>query len=241
MNSRHPAADLWAFWISDAYAGPGALAAARSRLTSSRFPALFLDGFWREKNLVQLAGAVEQLPWERLLVVRNGAEVLPVDEAAFQACPRAERFSAHDRAVDVQAALDDTEPSDGPAQGALRGFFAFAVLTPGLSSWVSELLDCGPLRVLSLELSRYRPGDFIARHSDAVGTRAVNLVTYLDGAPAEPGAGSLHVTGPGGSGVIPPLRNRIVVLPIAAENSHWVSPWSGPAGRHTISLSFGPA
>ena len=89
-----------------------------------------------------------------------------------------------------------------------------------------------------MEIARYHPGDFIAEHTDDLGDRVCNIVTYLDDA-RETDGGSLSVVGKAGEkGVLQPSFNSLVILPIGQQNRHSVAPWRTELGRHTISISF---
>lgn len=237
---QHAAAPMWSTWITERSTDLAWIDAARGSFRDSSVPAFQIMDFWRSERIAPLAAALDSLTWERLLVLRDGPEaVRAVDEDTFQAAPQAERFSRHDRAVALDRALNDPDQLAARDCAALRLFVAFAVVTPALATWLSELMGCGQLKARSLEFSRYREGDFIAEHTDAVGNRVCNLVSYLEPDCGEDQGGMLVVTGKTGElGVFRPRYNSVVVLPIDPANHHRVDPWHGPTGRRTVSISF---
>ena len=238
MTLAARAQGMWRLWIDDRYADETGIAEQSRALAQSRSPCLALTDFWQVEKWRRLHDAVDQLGWERLMVLRDGDEVRVVDEAAFAAASPNSRFSCHDRAIDIGGALNGVGTISAPAQTILREFFAFAVLTPALATWISEVLGGLAVKVGSVEFSRYRAGDFIAQHDDCVGARRCNLVSYLDVGHDQGDGGALRVTGETGEAVFQPRFNMAVLLPLAPTNRHWVEPWRAEPGRNNVSISF---
>jgi hypothetical protein len=239
---EHPAARMWSTWISQSYTRYDSLERARDKLKNGPVPALQLPKFWSTERVSGLGKATDALTWERHFLVCGEADsVRAVNESAFTATPPDRRFCRHDRAIEIGQTLDGSAHVRSEHLALLRFFFAFSVLTPGLASWIAELLDSGPLRAGSIEISRYRSGDFITKHNDAVGKRICNLVSYLGVTPSDRCGGFLVVTGSSGEHeTFLPSYNSVVILPIAKENFHEVTPWERGLGRMTISISFFP-
>lgn len=235
----HPATTMWSFWIANEHLSSSHIDSNATMLRSSSAPAIQVMDFWRREQFSALGEVVRSLPYERLLMLRDDQDVVrSVDEATFNASRPQDRFCCHDRAVELDRVLNEPVLLGPTAYRILRHFFVFSVSTPGLSSWLSELLRCRPLKAHSLEIARYRPGDFIAEHTDHLGDRVCNIVTYLDDTHEDHG-GTLSVVGPsGGARRYHPHYNSLVVLPIAQHNRHSVEAWRTELGRHSISISF---
>jgi hypothetical protein len=238
MNLAARGQALWRLWLDEKYASPVQIARLVQTVEQSTSPCVHLTNFWQIAKWERLREAVEELTWERLCVLQDGNGVRAVDEAEFDAAPSAFRFSCHERAVRIGEALNEPGAISTRSQATLREFFAFAVLTPALAAWVSEVVGGLPLKVGSLEFSRYRAGDFIAPHDDCVGTRRFNLVSYLDDSDELTDGGALRVEGNAGLAVLRPQFNSAVLLPLAATNRHWVEPWQSCLGRRSVSISF---
>ena len=238
MTLAERARGVWYLWMNDRYADETEIAELARALARSTNPCLLLPDFWQIEKWQRLHDAVDELGWERLMVLRDGEHVRAVDEAAFEAASPDSRFSRHDRAVDIGMALNEAGTISAPGQAILREFFAFAVLTPALATWISEILGGLAVKVGSVEFSRYRDGDFIAPHDDCVGARRCNLVSYLDVSNNQRDGGALRVSGEIGEAVFQPRFNTAVLLPLAPTNRHWVEPWRATLGRKTVSVSF---
>ena len=238
MTLAEHARGVWHLWMNNRYADETEIAELTRALAQSTTPCLGLTDFWQVEKWHRLHDAVDELGWERLMVLRDGDHVRAVDEAAFEAALPGSRFSRHDRAIDIVGALNATGTISASAQAILREFFAFAVLTPALATWISEILGGSPVKVGSVEFSRYRDGDFIAPHDDCVGARRCNLVSYLDVGNNQGDGGALRVSGKTGEAVFQPLFNTAVLLPVATTNRHWVEPWRAELGRNSVSISF---
>lgn len=238
MIPAERARGLWHLWINDRYADPAGMAELTRTLALPTIPCMKLTDFWRVEKWQQLHDAVGELSWERLMVLRDGDNVRAVDRATFEAAVPDAHFSRHDRAINIDGALNLGGAISDPAQAILREFFAFAVLTPALAAWVSEILGGAAVKAGSVEFSRYRDGDFIASHDDCVGARRCNLVSYLDGGTDQRDGGALRVAGNDSEAVVQPRFNTAVLLPLAPTNRHWVEPWRGALGRISVSISF---
>jgi hypothetical protein len=240
MSLAERAGPMWRFWISDAYTRPAGIASIARTLSDPGPPAAAVANFWKPEQWSRLGDAVQELNWQRMLVLREGENVRAAAEAEFEAAPASARFSRHDRAVGIDRALDDPDAVSAPARQVLREFFAFSVLTPALATWVSEVLGCSTLKAATIEISRFGEGDFIAPHDDCVGERRCNLVSYLDPDYTEGDGGCLAVAGAGAAGeaVFRPCFNTAILLPIAPQNRHWVEPWRAATGRRAVSISF---
>ncbi|WP_386175093.1 2OG-Fe(II) oxygenase [Sulfitobacter sp. R86518] len=230
---------MWANWINERHTSPDTFAQAQDAIRAGE-AALPFKGLWKEVPFLALSKAVPNLTWEKMRVLRDGgAAVRQVTELEFYASPQALRFSAHDRAICLDEALNGNGTLTEIEQKALRYFFAFAILTPALSTWVSMVLDTDQISATSVEFTRYASEDFISPHTDAVGTRVANLVTYFDQENLHAGGGVLVARNKAGQErTFLPSSRDAVLLPVHPEQTHWVTPWKNEVGRYTVSIGF---
>src|SRR3954469_5358224 len=99
---------MWSYWIADEHHDPLSIQARATALRSSTVPAVQVSEFWRRDLFTDLAEAVRKLPYEQLLMVRDGPKaVREVDAAQFVCSPVGDHFCRHDRAVDLNRAIND--------------------------------------------------------------------------------------------------------------------------------------
>jgi len=229
---QSPAAPLWRNFLN--------LEASATEMAAARR----VVDFWRPEKAHAMAALLGRFPtWERHFLVRDeGERVRAVDSEEYSTVPVPRRFCQHDRAGHLQRHLGADSLLSAEDRRILRQFFAFCVLTPALALWVSEQLGVGPLQATSVEVSRYGPRDFIVEHTDAVGPRIANLVTYFDPEYQPKEGGTLSIKDSEGNVVsFPPRFNSAVLLTLADRHAHWVEPWSSARmGRLTMSISFSP-
>jgi len=236
------ATDMWTNWIDARHVSCETVDELRRRVHDEISPVLQLDGFWHPEKFRALAASVRALPqWERLLVLYDeSGGVRTASDNQFEAAALARRFSSHDRAIGIEQQLGSSPTIAVEHQRWLRQFFAFAILTPALSSWVGEVFDRRGVGVTSVEFARYRRGDYIAEHTDAVGQRLCHLVTYFDEDYAPADGGGLVVFGRDGrQHRCEPRFNSAILLPLDPANRHRVEPWTAQRpGRWSASIAF---
>jgi hypothetical protein len=202
---------------------------------------LLLEGFLRPEVHQALRAALDALPnWRHLHAIKLGERELDaledVPHAAFLRTPPRRRWGSQELADPLEAAA--TEQLDE----IVSDWISFVLAPEGLSDWIAQITGRPIQQRKTLELSRYRPGDYITPHSDLHDGRILGVNCYL-GRAWRPGDGG-QLGFENEAGLVhhcAPLPNCAALLPVRAGCLHWVEPWSAPSvGRLTASVSFWP-
>lgn len=143
---------------------------------------LLLEGFLQPESWEALAASLEALPnWRHLHAIKLGEEELaPVEDVPseqFIRTPPRRRWGSQEIADPLESGGEHL--SDG-----LQDWLAFVLEPEGLSDWISQITGQPIQQRKTLELARYRPGDYIAPHSDLHDGRILGVNCYLSPEPS---------------------------------------------------------
>jgi len=240
MNDSTPVATLaprlssaLGAFIDARYLTSESLQEIRERFVAEPRQALMLPGFLAPGFLqVCERGLASFGLWRRKFTVITGATTsAEVTEQAWRAAPATQRFSAGE-----YAAMDEVVKQP-PAE--LVPLVRFALTGSVLKTWLALCFDV-PVRINSCELVRYRPGDFLAPHTDRIDGRLFGCNLYFDPNLLADSGGKLGFRPMGGPWAhLVPTSGALSLIPITLEHEHEVEPWQeGRVGRQTLAMSF---
>lgn len=161
--------------------------------------------------------------------IGEDAAVSLVSEAVFRSLPDGQRFSNSDclRHPDKDAF-------------ALRGLLS-ALRSPEVSESISRAASGDGIRMLTCDIARYAPGQYLRRHDDLFDGRVFGLVIFLheDWSP-EYGTELITEQPTGVARVVRPLPGSIAVMKLSGGHFHQVcvnasSFWT----RYSVAVHFG--
>lgn len=183
---------------------------------------------------------IEAPCWIRKRMVYGNPTAIEVDEAQWAAAGVEARLCRSD-AIDVAGLVGLVRDAPLSARRALTVFVTRFAFTGGLGAELAPVVPVNPSPG-SFEVTRYRPGDFIAAHEDTAGGRLLGVNLYLSDCPAESAAGDLVVADEHRiTSRTTPRRGSMSFLRTEPGLRHWVEPYAGAEpGRMTVSWGFSP-
>jgi len=229
--------------VDERHRGAAAVAALREWFQRPPVHPLLVRDFLEPSFAHKLAAAIGRLPnWRFHAQVLPSPDSAPVDVEAeeYWAFPAEQQLAYHDIAhqmIDVVTVPDMVSPED---LLVLRVFFQFAVAGSTLSDWLETFLPYRFNGEVSVEFARYRDGQLLGAHADAVDNRRMAVNLYLDPSYVpERGAHLGYRDETGASSFSVPWFNSATLMPTRKDCRHWVTPYHGASpGRYVIALGF---